>query len=94
MVIDFKLLKTILRTRIEEKYDHSCILREDDPLCKPISELSMNVHIVSESPTAEWMAKEFFIEANEGLAKESPGVRIYRVEVQETENNIAIYEEI
>ena len=33
MVIDFKLLKKIIRETVEQPYDHSCILKRSDPLC-------------------------------------------------------------
>ena len=92
MVVDFKLLKEIVKDVIEDPFDHSCILNSADPLCKPISENCENVHIVDENPTAEWMAKHFFELVNEALAKKCPQVIVRQVEVQETENNVAIYE--
>lgn len=60
MVIDFKLLKNIIRSEIEQKYDHSCILRKIDPLADPIQSNCKKVFLVDDNPTAEWMAKEFF----------------------------------
>lgn len=95
MVVDFKLLKEIIRREIEEKYDHSCILNIRDPLCAPISKLCKNVHIVQENPTAEWMAHEFFMAVQLALLQDvrTADCEVDRVEVQETENNIAIYEE-
>lgn len=92
MVVDFKLLKKIIREAIEDKYDHSCILLFDDPLCEPIKANCKKVHIVYENPTAEWMAKTFFDELAESIYLDD--VDVTRVEVQETENNIAIYEVI
>ena len=60
MVIDFKLLKTVIREEIESKYDHSCILRKCDPIANTVKDNCKKVILVDESPTAEWMAKEFF----------------------------------
>lgn len=91
MVVDFKLLKEILKEAIEDPFDHSCILVSSDPLCEPIKANCKKVHIVDENPTAEWMAKHFFELVNEALAKKCPQVIVRQVEVQETENNIAIY---
>lgn len=96
MVIDFKLLKKLLRETIETKYDHSCILKSTDPLCEPIKLNCKKVHVVDENPTAEWMAKTFCDEITQSLVTSQlwPKVTVRRIEVQETENNIAIYEVI
>ena len=91
MVIDFKLLKKIIREHIEDTYDHSCILKWDDPLCEPIKSNCNKVHIVEDNPTAEWMAHQFYLELNSAI-QHIDNVYIKRVEVQETEHNIAIYE--
>lgn len=90
MVIDFKLLKTIIASTIESKYDHSCILKSNDPLCKPIQENCKKVIIVNENPTAEYMAEIFFNQIQYAL-RDCKDVKVYSVSVQETENNIATY---
>ena len=91
MVIDFKLLKEIIRTEIEKKYDHSCILRQNDPLAEPIMTNCKKVFIVQDNPTAEWMSKMFFDILVDGLSKLDDQLRVVSVSVQETENNIATY---
>ena len=93
MVMDFKLLKKILRSIFDDKYDHSCILKSTDPLCESIAANCEKVIIVGENPTAEWMCKAFYDEILEPLKAVDPDIFIERVEVQETENNIAIYTE-
>lgn len=97
MVVDFKLLKFILKSVVEDTFDHSCILVNTDPLCEAIEANCKKVHIVDNNPTAEWMAEHFFKCSNSALEESfSPNVynvRVCKVEVQETENNIAIYEE-
>ena len=96
MVVDFKLLKKVLRENIEAPYDHSVIVKEDDPLCEPLVKNCKKVHVVKENPTAEWMAKFYFDLANEALKKEpliDNKVYVTECKVQETENNIAIYKE-
>lgn len=96
MVIDFTQLKEILRSVIVEPFDHSCILKKTDPLCMPVSMYCENVHIVDENPTAEWMAHEFYLRVQSAIASKladtHPQVKVTRVEVQETANNIAIFE--
>lgn len=91
MVVDFKLLKMILRHDIEDKYDHSCIIKSNDPLAQVIHKNCEKVHIVDENPTAEWMAKKFFEDIQDALKDIDYDLILNYVAVQETENNIAKY---
>lgn len=92
MVVDFKLLKKLIREEIEDKYDHSCILRTIDPLATPIRENCKKVILVSDNPTAEWMAEEFWFRLTSKLLDELDSeLKVLSVSVQETENNIATY---
>lgn len=91
MVVDFKLLKKIVKEEIEDKYDHSCILRTIDPLALPIRENCKKVFLVDNNPTAEWMAEEFFRCINTQLTYKDMNLKVISVSVQETENNIATY---
>lgn len=91
MVIDFKLLKKIIKDVIEDKYDHSCILRNSDPIAKVVEENCKKVIIVDNSPTAEWMAKEFYEMIQSRINTFSSDLHVISVGVQETENNIGYY---
>lgn len=91
MVIDFKLLKKIIKDLIEDKYDHSCILRNNDPIAKVVKENCKKVIIVDNSPTAEWMAKEFYEMIQSRINTFSSDLHVISVGVQETENNIGYY---
>ena len=93
MVIDFKLLKKIIREHIEEPFDHSCILKSSDPLCNDMQQNCKKVHIVQENPTAEWMAKYYFDLVAAALHLADTGCKVLECRVQETEHNIAIYSE-
>lgn len=94
MVIDFKLLKKIIREKIEQPYDHCCILRASDPLCNDMLKECKKVHIVAENPTAEWMSKVYFDMVNQALKENGiTNCRVLECHVQETEHNIAIYTE-
>lgn len=90
MVADFKAIKQILKKVIEDKYDHSCIIRECDPLKDAIVANCDKVHVVEGNPTAEWMAKLFADQIEAGIAF-CPELTVEQVEVQETEHNIAIW---
>lgn len=93
MMVDFKLLKELLRDKFEKKYDHSCVLAEDDVLVEPIKTACEKVHIWNSNPTAERMVIEFAKEIqqiiDEGL---SPSIVVSRLEVYETAGNCAIWE--
>lgn len=91
MVMDFKLLKKIVKEVIEDPYDHSCILRSIDPLAEPIKQNCKKVHIVEENPTAEWMAKKFFEDMDAALKEVDPELNVESLSVRETEHNIATY---
>lgn len=94
MVIDFKLLKKIIRETVEQPYDHSCILKRSDPLCNEIIGNCKKVHIVDENPTAEWMSKFYFDLVQTALIENGiTNCKVLECRVQETEHNIAIYAE-
>lgn len=92
MVIDFKLLKEIMGL-IDRQYDHSLILRDIDPLVPDFRRTApeQKLNIVSESPTAEWMAESFYYRLAEEFHVIDPELVILYVSVQETEKNIATY---
>lgn len=96
MVMDFKLFKKICKETIEDKYDHSIILRDTDPLVKAYREVApeQKLNVVSDSPTAEWMAEEFCKNIEKALHNIDSDLIVCRVSVQETENNIATYEPV
>ena len=93
MVIDFKLLKKIVKETIEDHYDHACILKWDDPLVQPIMDNCRKVIVVNDNPTAEYMAETFFNELSDRFDRDDLDVpvSVISVSVQETEHNIATY---
>ena len=93
MVIDFKLLKKIVKETIHDKYDHSLILRDCDPLVEAFTQLApeQKLNIVHASPTAEWMSRVFAEELQAAFHSVDPWLDVVSVSVQETENNIATW---
>ena len=91
MVCDFKKLKEILHHNIEEKYDHSCILHEDDPLAEPVRKNCDKVFLWQENPTAESMARRFYYDISTTPAFKDLSCDLVRVTVWETEHNMATY---
>ena len=90
MVVDFKLLKETLKEFIR-KYDHSVIIKVDDPLAKPLVENCKKVNIVTENPTAEWMVKTFPKELNFLFDEKNLGIEVVSLEIAETTGNIAVW---
>lgn len=94
MVVDFKLFKKIVNETVTEKYDHSVIVRDSDPLAKPLAENCKKVNVVSFEPTAEHLARYIFYALKSAFGEIDEEVRVLQVSIQETENNIASYTEI
>lgn len=93
MVTDFKRLKEVVKTTIHDPFDHSLILREDDPLVQAIQAAApeQKMNLSSCAPTAEWMSEEFANRLSKAFSEVDPDVEVVSVSVQETENNIATY---
>lgn len=94
MVVDFRLFKKIVNETVTEKYDHSVIVRDTDPLAKPLAENCKKVNVVSFEPTAEHLARSIFYALKFAFGEIDEEVRVLQVSIQETENNIASYTEI
>lgn len=90
MICDFKKLKEIIKV-FEKKYDHSVIVKSDDPLCKPLIENCKKVHTVELNPTAEWMSKTFSNELNILFNQNHLDVEVISLEIAETSGNIAVW---
>lgn len=92
MVCDFKLLKEVLK-EFEKKYDHSVIVKEDDPLRPVLEKECKKVNVVTENPTAEWMVSTFVHEINDLFDAHNLGVKVHSLAIAETTGNIAFWTE-
>lgn len=90
MIVDFKLLKQTIK-EFEKKYDHSVIIKRDDPLCEPLFKNCKKVNVVDENPTAEWMVSTFPKELNNLFDKNHLGIEVVSLEIAETTGNIAVW---
>ena len=91
MVIDFSAIKETVGKMINELYDHKTVLQDTDPLVDVLSPyMSASLQTIPCAPTAENMAKQVFHKAQSVVAL---GVKVVRVDVEETKNSIAIYVE-
>ena len=94
MVIDFSDIKKKIGMLIDELYDHKTILQDIDPLVPVLFPyLSFNLQTMSCAPTAENMAQHTFSAIQQQLEHICPTVKVVRVDVEETQNSIAIYVE-
>ena len=107
MVVDFSILKGLVGTWVDERWDHNILLHEDDPLAKLWQEMECDDARHAEmvelfggkapfimgaiNPTAEAMAKALFHVAV-GLLQDHPIV-VKRVRLYETPNCWADYSE-
>jgi 6-pyruvoyltetrahydropterin/6-carboxytetrahydropterin synthase len=87
MVVDFGEVKARLVRFVDDKLDHTMLLRFDDPLVKVLEDLGENPHVMSENPTAENIAKLVYREAR------SWGLPIVAVRLWETHDAFAEYRE-
>ena len=85
MVVDFGEIKQALKDWIDREFDHKMILRRDDPLVKPLTDLGEPVFLVDTNPTVELLAKLIF-DAGRQL-----GFPVVRVTVYETAASYATY---
>lgn len=90
MICDFKLLKATIKD-FEKKYDHSVIIKRDDPLCECLLMNCKKVNVVDENPTAEWMVSTFPKELNNLFDKNHLDIEVVSLEIAETTGNIAVW---
>lgn len=87
MVVDFSDIKQQVAGWIDANLDHRMILHESDPIVPILQKLGEPMHIVSENPTAETIAKLIY-----DFAK-SHRLPVKEVSLWETFNSYATYRE-
>lgn len=87
MLVDFSIIKSELRTWIDETFDHRMILCERDPALTTLRELGEPLCVISGNPTAEQIARLIFEHARE------KGFPVVEVSLWETPRSFATYRE-
>ena len=89
MIIDFKKLKEVVKTVLDDKWDHGACLRADDTLARPLMKDAHHerVHIIDGNPTLEWMVERWALDLQEALNNECPGVAVSMLKASETARN-------
>ena len=88
MLLDFGELGKLMKIYLGQ-WDHSVLLKQDDPLVKTLS----SVCVFSRNPTAEWMAEVGYICLKGKLGNFPNPVQLVRVRVYETPDSWADYYE-
>ena len=89
MIVDFKKLKEVVKTVLDDKWDHGACVRVDDPLARPLMEDAHHerVHIINANPTLEWMVEHWALELQKALDSVCPGVAVSMLKASETARN-------
>lgn len=87
MVIDFLDMAHIIKTWIDAHFDHTLLLRKDDPLIPLLKQSKERFFVTEENPTAEHLAKLIFEFAR------SKNLPVTAVTLWETEHASATYRE-
>lgn len=89
MIVDFKKLKEVVKTVLDDKWDHGACVRVDDPLSRPLMEDAHHerVHIIDANPTLEWMVEHWALELQKALDNFCPGVAVSMLKASETARN-------
>ena len=87
MVADFSDIKRVVKGWIDRELDHKMILRQDDPLVKPLEALGEPIFTLESNPTVERIAKLIFDKSRE------QGLDVLAVRVWETPSSFAEYSE-
>ena len=88
MIVDFKKLKEVVKTVLDDKWDHGSCFNANDPFAEMVSASgSERVHIINANPTLEWMVEHWALELQEALDSECPGVAVSMLKASETARN-------
>ena len=88
MIVDFKKLKEVVKTVLDDKWDHGSCFNVKDPLGKATTASgSERIHIIDGNPTLEWMVERWALDLQEALDNECPGVAVSMLKASETARN-------
>ena len=90
MIVDFKKLKEVVKTVLDDKWDHGSCFNANDPLARAFAKeayRSDRVHIIAGNPTLEWMVEHWALELQKALDNFCPGVAVSMLKASETARN-------
>jgi 6-pyruvoyltetrahydropterin/6-carboxytetrahydropterin synthase len=89
MIVDFKKLKEVVKTELDDQWDHGACVRATDPLAYHLMSDAHHerVHIIEANPTLEWMVERWALDLQAALDIECPGVAVSMLKASETARN-------
>ncbi|MSQ22237.1 MAG: 6-carboxytetrahydropterin synthase [Dehalococcoidia bacterium] len=87
MVVDFGLVKDVVKGWVDTNLDHKMLLSRNDPVIPYLKQLGEPFYLMDGNPTAENIARLIFLHAHE------LGLNVSEVRLWETPSNCAIYRE-
>ncbi len=86
MVVDFSLLKGIVKSKVVDIFDHALVMREGDTKIAQLEEQFGNVVVVPYRPTCECMVADFA----QRIASQLPsGIELHHIKLHETATSYA-----
>ncbi len=86
MVLDFDLLKSIVKPEIIDKYDHSLVLNGETSHAEIDLKAFEKVFLLPYQPTSENLVADFALKIKSKLPK---GIKLYKVVLSETATSFA-----
>ncbi|MDO6736494.1 6-carboxytetrahydropterin synthase [Wenyingzhuangia sp. 2_MG-2023] len=89
MVIDFTDLKSIVKSEVEDVFDHATVFNKNTPhveLAKELQDRGHNVILVDYQPTSEMMILDFAEKIKNRLPE---NIELHSLKLQETESSFA-----
>tara|TARA_B110000116_G_C16309415_1_gene347360 strand:+ start:64 stop:498 length:435 start_codon:yes stop_codon:yes gene_type:complete len=86
MVMDFAVLKSLVKPDIIDKYDHSLVLNANSPHSEIDLSAFEKVFLLPYQPTSENLVKDFALKIKSKLPE---GIQLYKVVLSETATSFA-----
>lgn len=87
MVVDFGLVKDVVKGWVDANLDHKMLLSRNDPVVSSLEQLGETFYLMDVNPTAENIARLIYHQARE------LGLKVSEVRLWETPSNCAAYRE-
>lgn len=87
MVVDFSVVRDVIRTFVDDNLDHRMLLCRSDPIVKVLESLGEPLFLMDENPTAENIARLVY---RQGA---SAGLPIVEIRLWESPSSCATYRE-
>lgn len=87
MVLDFGVVRDVIRTWVDDNLDHRMLLCRSDPLVRVLEPLGEPLFLMDENPTAENIARLVY---RQGASK---GLPIVEIRLWESPSSCATYRE-